>query len=227
MPDRTFCACGRSARHGGRPSRGRAAGLSWLQPRRPLRRPAATGRLCVQRGLFTVATFVYGLFGRRTAVMRAGSGPGGEGASPLFHAQAMPASRRRHYHRPGASSPLATDTCAATGEDGRGGVPCLQPVPLLPTAAQVSPAFSCRKRSPASPARKRPAALTGGGPLCWASGPDPATEVRASAYVEPTTSWSARGCAAHTGGPTVTVNTTGSLVYGLMCVGFCVVDGLL
>jgi hypothetical protein len=65
----------------------------------------------------------------------------------------------------GASSPLATDRCAVTGEDGRDGVLYLQPVPLLPTEAQVSPAFSCLKRSPASPARKRPAALTGGGPV--------------------------------------------------------------
>jgi hypothetical protein len=40
----------------------------------------------------------------------------------------------------GASSPLATDRCAVTGEDGRDGVLYLQPVPLLPTEAQVSPA---------------------------------------------------------------------------------------
>ena len=66
---------------------------------------------------------------------------------------------------PGASSPLAADRCTVTGEDGGGRVLYLQPVPLLPAEAQVSPAFSCLKRSPASAAREGPAALKGGGPL--------------------------------------------------------------
>ena len=57
---------------------------------------------------------------------------------------------------PGASSPSATDTCAVTGGDGPGGVLYLQPVPLLPTEAQVSPAFSCLRRSQASPAERGP-----------------------------------------------------------------------
>ena len=65
---------------------------------------------------------------------------------------------------PGASSPSATDTRARAGEVGHGGVLYLQPVPLLPTEAQVSPAFSCLQRRPASPPAKRPAALTGSGP---------------------------------------------------------------
>jgi hypothetical protein len=57
---------------------------------------------------------------------------------------------------PGASSPSATDTCAVTGKDGRSGALYPQPVPLLPTEAQVSPAFPCLKRSHASPARRWP-----------------------------------------------------------------------
>ena len=93
----------------------------------------------------------------------------GNGGSHFLAATGSPLKRSAGSLRlsplPGASSPLATEWCPVTGEDGCGGVLYLQPVPLLPTEAQVSPAFSCLKRYPASPARKRPAALTGGGPL--------------------------------------------------------------
>ena len=101
--------------------------------------------------------------------------PGGEGASLLLHAQAMPATRRRHCHPARPRHPwqqirapiLVRTAVAAYSISSRS--PCC---PLRHRSHRLSPVSSDPQRLRCE---KRPAALTGGGPLCESSGTDPAT----------------------------------------------------